>query len=614
MYLALLQLEERHGVDLGHAYRTPDSAKSFTGFIAASQRQGFLDLLCCRSHFFSLLMDGTTDAGNVEDELVAILYCAKDDASQQMTTCSRFLSLHSPQKADASGLLQCLGEALQFLSVENVLDKDSVLSVEGKPVLVGVGTDGATVNIGEHNGLKGQMQRALPWLFWGWCYVHRLELACKDAFSSSLFSTVQEVLLRLYYIYEKSPKKSRDLESIVSDLEQAFDLAKGGNRPIRSCGTRWISHKRKALQHVVDRYGTYIAHLSTLAKDNTVKAADRTRLKGYLCKWKQPQILVGCALYIDALRPVSLLSLTLQSDDADIVSSIESTLKSVKALQSLVEKDPREWPKVKLLKQLVDSDGQQEYQGVLIPNFDAIVDQCKVHVLADMERLQEKIKERLSWTDTTLLRQLLVFLETQSWQKKDPSSDDEENMAEIKAAVEYLISVFRAPLESRDVCIATIQEEIEEAVEYARRYLAIGTESYRRIWYKLHTCPDAHKWPNVLLLCELIFSLPFTTSHVEQMFSMLKTIKTKRRTSLHTSTLGDLLEINLEGPPLSGFSPDIAVDLWWKECCTTRRVNQNPRKEHRPRTGEDLTEEAENLETNLALEDWDVWMDENKVQ
>ena len=163
---------------------------------------------------------------------------------------------------------------MQFLSVENVLDKDNILSVEGKPVLVGVGTDGATVNIGEHNGLKGQMQRALPWLFWSWCYAHRLELACKDAFRSSLFSAVQEMLLRLYYVYEKSPKKSRELESIVSDLEQAFDLAKGGNRPIRSCGTRWISHKRKALQRVLDRYSAYIAHLSTLAEDQSVKAAD----------------------------------------------------------------------------------------------------------------------------------------------------------------------------------------------------------------------------------------------------------------------------------------------------------------------------------------------------
>lgn len=58
-------------------------------------------------------------------------------------------------------------------------------------------------------------------------------------------------------------------------------------------------------------------------------------------------------------------------------------------------------------------------------------------------------------------------------------------------------------------------------------YLTIGTESYRKTWYKLHTCPDAHKYANVLLLCEFTFNLPFTTSHVEQMFSMLKTVKTK---------------------------------------------------------------------------------------
>ena len=32
-YPALLQLEEHHGVDVGSAYRTPDSAKSSTGSI-----------------------------------------------------------------------------------------------------------------------------------------------------------------------------------------------------------------------------------------------------------------------------------------------------------------------------------------------------------------------------------------------------------------------------------------------------------------------------------------------------------------------------------------------------------------------------------------------------
>ena len=44
--------------------------------------------------------------------------------------------------------------------------KDSVLKAEDKPVLVGGGMDGASVNVGVHNGMKEQMQATPPWLFW----------------------------------------------------------------------------------------------------------------------------------------------------------------------------------------------------------------------------------------------------------------------------------------------------------------------------------------------------------------------------------------------------------------------------------------------------------------
>lgn len=84
-------------------------------------------------------------------------------------------------------------EALKFMGVENVFDKDSVLGVEDRPVLVGRGMDRASVNVGDHTGLKAQMQQALPWLYWSWCYAHRLELAHKNAFSSSLFTNIVEM-------------------------------------------------------------------------------------------------------------------------------------------------------------------------------------------------------------------------------------------------------------------------------------------------------------------------------------------------------------------------------------------------------------------------------------
>ena len=75
-YPALLDLEQRHAVDVGHAYHTTNSAKQFTTYIARSQRQEFLNALP-KDSFFSLLMDGTTDVAIVEDEVNVIVYCNK---------------------------------------------------------------------------------------------------------------------------------------------------------------------------------------------------------------------------------------------------------------------------------------------------------------------------------------------------------------------------------------------------------------------------------------------------------------------------------------------------------------------------------------------------------
>ena len=196
--------------------------------------------------------------------------------------------------------------------------------MSSKPILIGGGTDGASVNISGQNGMKGRMQKELPWLFWAWCFAHRLELACKDSFVSEIFKSITDMLLRLYYLYSKSPKKLRELSDVVSDLGEVFELPMGGDAPIRSQGSRWTSHKRQALQRIIDRYGAYISHLMDLSVDSSVNNADKAKLKGYLSKWQQGKMLVGCVMYVDALKPPSLLSKALQEDSVDIVLCLQN--------------------------------------------------------------------------------------------------------------------------------------------------------------------------------------------------------------------------------------------------------------------------------------------------
>ena len=141
-------------------------AQTFTRYIAESRHQSFLNTFS-KSIFYSFLMGGFTDAGNVEDELVLVQYCTQDDPSQEMGSCVRYLSLEVPVKADADGLIKCVENALQTLWVDNILDRLSVLGVKGKSILTGGGTDGALAShvlrdrCTHHTGLRHCMHTCM---------------------------------------------------------------------------------------------------------------------------------------------------------------------------------------------------------------------------------------------------------------------------------------------------------------------------------------------------------------------------------------------------------------------------------------------------------------------
>jgi len=109
--------------------------------------------------------------------------------------------------------------------------------------LIGIGTDGASANIA-NAGLKGIVENKLEWIVWMWCLAHRLELGIKDALKGTYFDEIDDMLLRLYYIYERSPKKCWELNDIVIDLQQFLTFNDdAGIKPVRASGTRWITHK-----------------------------------------------------------------------------------------------------------------------------------------------------------------------------------------------------------------------------------------------------------------------------------------------------------------------------------------------------------------------------------
>ena len=51
----------------------------------------------------------------------------------------------------------------------------------------------------------------MPWIAFVWCMAHRLELAIQDALKDAFFDEVDDMILRIFNLYQ-SPKKLGELK------------------------------------------------------------------------------------------------------------------------------------------------------------------------------------------------------------------------------------------------------------------------------------------------------------------------------------------------------------------------------------------------------------------
>ena len=164
-YVPFHQLKVQHEVDLGLSYTNDVAAKSFTHYIAESQRKSHADFFEENVPYFSFLMDGTTDVSKMEDEAVVMLYCRRMILPKKLNLTLDTCPFSNPNATTTDGLLQCLeGVLKRTVGIQDICEPSSVLGV--KPILVGGGTDGASVNIPQHNSIKARLLESISWIFW----------------------------------------------------------------------------------------------------------------------------------------------------------------------------------------------------------------------------------------------------------------------------------------------------------------------------------------------------------------------------------------------------------------------------------------------------------------
>ena len=342
---------------------------------------------------------------------------------------------------------------------------------------------------------------------------------------------------------------------------------KGGHKPLRACGTCFVAYKVAALDRLTDCFGAYFSHLTNLIDDPRTKPVDRQILKGYVLKGRDGNMLLGSAYFCDLLKPSSTLCKILQEDDVCVVRAIEAVIKTFKSGDKLKATTFENLTTVKkVLGRMSHSDesGSMIYQGVEMVNYDRSLTSLK-NKNQESEYIgiiQHCLCERVKVQSTNLLTHAITILATHGW-------EESANTAFGYEAPDCISTRFLVPLENASVNCVRLNEEGDDIVEYAKRYLNLVQDDYKVIWWKLFNAPDRTKWTNILAVVELLLSPSIKWSSRKS--SQLKLIKGERCTSLGEDLLDQLICINVEAPALSQWDASNAVELWWRD--RTRRPN-----------------------------------------
>ena len=81
----------------------------------------------------------------------------------------------------------------------------------------------------------------------------------KDTFVGTFFKDIDKMLVKLYYLYRKSPLRLRELKTFGEMYERSI------LKLCKSYGTKWIAHRLKAMETVLQNYGVFMQHLESLA-------------------------------------------------------------------------------------------------------------------------------------------------------------------------------------------------------------------------------------------------------------------------------------------------------------------------------------------------------------
>lgn len=556
-YNDLLTLQIKNNIQgIKSHYNNDRTAATFTDYIGKVMKESLTADLA-KSRYYACLNDGSTDSAVIEQEMVYVLFL------HEGTPMVKYLSIESVKSADAEGVKESIEDAFNRIGITRFSSR-----------LTGLNADGASVNMGIHRGLGAILKKTAPWLEVIHCFNHRVELAIKDAFDHTEFGKIDEMLLKLHYLYKKSPKRLRELQIFSEAMDRAVP------RPSKANGTRWIDHKFKAMETILENYGVFMAHIESLSHTDS-QVLKRAELEGFAKKWQHASYPVHMAIYLDVLSPIRRLSLAFQQEKHDPVKAVRRiqdftwTMAKLKLLiDNSLESDNNKLTHYNRLRSQIEvkEDGKRYYQNVKLKNFNSTRKAVPGYYNDCIIRITDSMEGRFhNLTESPVFKHLTSLLDVAIWPKENLTSFGDSQINE-------LLQHFRLVLTENGCDIYEAQNEWDVLKNTAYQIQINNPKaSYLDTWKKLFCNEGLRKeCENILHLIEILLITPFTNAKVERVFSRMARVKTDWRNRLSRDRLDNLMRIGEEGPSLSEYSPTEAISSWYN--AKVRRLTSSSHK------------------------------------
>ena len=113
-----------------------------------------------------------------------------------------------------------------------------------------------------------------------------------------------------------------------------------------------LKFKTVALGRLINRFGAYLSHLVALTENtSSTRSVHRQKVIGYILKWQEAKVLIGCSFFHDLLKAPANLCKALQED------GLEAVMKTVKALDHIKSTSFEELPTLKLVLGRIKREG-----------------------------------------------------------------------------------------------------------------------------------------------------------------------------------------------------------------------------------------------------------------